>query len=370
MKFSVQSGLVALALTGAALSPAAAQSVSAGVGNPIKASVRLANAGNTSAAIAEVNRARSAAGNAVERRKVGEAAAYVYTRAGQWGAAAKELQNIGAGPRQLAPYYYRAGDYGKAIELAKRGGGSDMDVIIAQSYSKQGNEAGAAEIYKRLVKAGGPRQVDYLQNLASIQYRLKDRVGYLETTRSLIKADPSPTRWLALLTGLKQQNMGNGPKLAVYELLRQTGNLTKADDVQDAAKFAVLSGHPMVAVSAMNEAANANVVDKNDAMIQRLFQVSQQNAQTAAAQAQSKGPLAMANVLFGRGQYPQAAGLYERVAQSDPAKADEARLFGGIALVRAGNSDGAQALLRGVGDKSAYKDVAELWALYAQTRAA
>ncbi|MDT7934349.1 MAG: tetratricopeptide repeat protein [Sphingomonadaceae bacterium] len=362
----LKSGTIALALGCAAVAPAAAQSVGPAVGNPIKKAVALANGGNTAAAIQQVNAARAAAKNPTERTKVSQTAAYVYTRGGQWLAAARELEQVGAGPRQLAPYYYRAGQYQKAIELAKRAGGQDMEVVMAQSYLKLNNPQAAADVYKRLIKSN-PRP-EWLGNLASIQYKT-DRVGYLQTIRQLIKADPSPNNWKILLIGLKQQNMGTGAKFAVYELLRQTGNLTTSEDVQDFTKFAVLSGVPGAGARAIDEAAGANVVNKGDPMIARLVQVSEAKAREAQA-AVGKGPIQAANAAYGAGNFPQAAELYGRIAGANGPDTDQARVLGGIALIRAGNAAAALRMLNAVSDKSAFKDVAELWALYAQTRRA
>lgn len=373
MNLVLKSGIVALALA-AASAPGHAQSVSAGVGKPIQASVRLANAGNTEAALAQVAAARAAAGNAVEKRKVGEAAAYVYTKAGRWADAARALEGIGAGPRQLAPYYYRAGNYDKAIELAKRGGGNDMQVIIAQSYLKQGDSKGAAEIYKKLT-ASNPGRTDWLENLASAQFKSGDKQGYLDTVRKLIKADPSPARWKTLLSSLKSQNMGDGPKMALYALMRDTGNLTLPDDVEGMAKFAVIAGVPGAAVRALDEAQNANLIAANDPKTQRLVQTARQRAQVQELAlprlpATPVGYMEAANIYFGKGEYPKAAALYGRAVSGNVPNTDFARMMGGISQVRAGNSGAAVRTFNSVTANSSFKDVAELWSLFAQTRPA
>ena len=81
----------------------AAAAVSSAVGKPLQAAGSAAKAGNTGAAINAVNQARAAAKTDEERRKVAEMAGYVYTRAGQYGKAAAELESVGAPASQLAP---------------------------------------------------------------------------------------------------------------------------------------------------------------------------------------------------------------------------------------------------------------------------
>jgi len=297
----------------------------------------------------------------------------VYTKAGRWSDAARALEAIGAGPRQLAPYDYRAGNYDKAIELAKRGGGSDMQVIIAQSYLKKGDSKGAAEIYKQLT-ANNPR-TDWLENLASAQYKSGDKAGYLETVRKLIKADPSPQRWKTLLSSLRGQNMGDGPKMTLYALMRDTGNLTLPEDVESMAKFAVIAGLPGAAVRALNEAENANLIAANDPKTQRLVQTAKQRAQVQELAlpklpATPVGYMEAANIHFGRGEYPKAAALYTRAVSGNVPNTDFARMMGGISQVRAGNAGAAVRTFNSVPANSSFKDVADLWSLFAQTRPA
>ena len=98
---------------------AMAQAIAPAVGKPLQQALNAAKAGNTAAATNYVNQARSAATTNAERTKVSQTAAYVYTRAGNYGAAATELERVGAPASQLAPLYYQARQYDKAIATAK-----------------------------------------------------------------------------------------------------------------------------------------------------------------------------------------------------------------------------------------------------------
>ena len=133
-----------------------AQTLSRDVGLPLQEARQLASRGQTSAAMQRVNRARNAANTAAERRKVIEMSAYVNTVARNYGAAANDLASIGAGASRLAPLYYQAGNYERAIQLGRQMGNTQGLKIVAQSYIKSGNSAEAAKVYEDLIARNGP----------------------------------------------------------------------------------------------------------------------------------------------------------------------------------------------------------------------
>ncbi len=373
MTFSFRHGLAALLLASASLTTillpttASAQALSAAVGNPLKRAQQLRSG---SAAIAAVNQARAAAKTPVERTKVAQMAAYVYSNSGQFAAAAEQMQAFGAPPGQIARAYYNAHQYDRAISFAKRAGGADMQVLIAQSYIKTGDKRSAAGIYQQLIRSGGPK-MEYLDNLASLQFTY-DKPGYLQTVRQMIKIDPSPARYKALLFNLKNQNMSDQARLTLYQLMRQTGNLTEAADVQDMAKLAIIGGLPGVALGAVQEAQKANVIAASDPMTGKLIKVSGQQSTDALAKAPRQpatpvGRFAAGNAYFGAGQYPAAAQAYAAVVKANAPTADQARVQQGIALVRSGNASGGRAAFDAVTRGSPFFDVAQLWSLYAST---
>lgn len=373
MTLRLRHGLYAALLAGAPViaatlaTPVAAQAISKGVGVPLQKAQQLRSG---SAAIAAVNAARSAAKTPAERAKVAQMAAYVYANSGQYALAAQQLEATGAGPRQLAPYYYRAGQYDKAIELARRAGGTDMQVVVAQSYLKKGDKKAAAVVYQQLIRTSGPK-MEWLDNLASIQFSY-DKSAYLNTVKQMIKIDPSPARYKALLFNLKQQNMSDQAKLVLYALMRQTGNLTEAADVQDMSKLAIIGGVPGMALGALQDAQKANVVSPTDSMITRLVQVSSAQSKAAVAgivkqPATPAGRMAVGNAYFGSDQYPQAAQSYKQVVAANTPNADQARVLEGIALVRTGDANGARTVFDSVTRTGGFYDVAQLWSLYAST---
>jgi tetratricopeptide (TPR) repeat protein len=349
-------------LSGAAL----AQALSPAVGKPLQQASNAAKAGNYSAAQNYVNQARAAATTANERTKVGQMAAFVYTRSGQYGQAAAELERIGAPASQLAPLYYQARQYDKAIAAARKSG---QMTIVAQSYLMQGKAADAAKIYEQML-AKNPNNPALLQNLAGAQFKMGDKKAYIGTIQKLIRLDPTPARWRALLIDMKAQPMSRDSKLALYHLMRETGNLTTAADVQEFAKVAIVGGQPGVAADVVKTASASGVLPAGDAMTGKLVEAAakRQAAALAAAPNAAKSPntaLAAGNAFLGAGQYPQAIAAFT-TAQKGP-NPGEAALFKGIAQLRGGNVAAAKATFGAV-PAGSVSEIAGLWQLYASTK--
>lgn len=358
--------VAALGLAAPLGSAAYAQAISADVGKPLQAASR---AGSTAAALAAVNQARAAADTPAEKRKVAEMAAYVNTRAGNFSKAAAELEAIGASPRQLAPLYYRAGNYNKAIAAANRAGGTDMQVIVGQSYLKMGNYAGAAKLYEKLSRSN-PK---YLENLAAAQFKLGDKKAYLDTTTKLIRYDPSPARWKTLLIDLKGAKMSREAKLALFELMEQTNNVTRPEDFSEYAKLAIVSNQPGVAKRVLDKAKAANALPASDAQGTALLNAAAQRSAQAQATvgrlpANPAGFMTAGNTYMGMGDYAKAAAAYSKVVAANTPQSDQARVMMGISQVRAGQAAAARKTFDGVNASSPYKDIASMWSLYASSR--
>jgi tetratricopeptide (TPR) repeat protein len=361
--------VAALGLAAPLGSAAYAQAISAAVGKPLQAASNAARSGNTAAATAAVNQARSAAKTPAERKKVAEMAAYVFTRAGQFGRAASELESVGASPRQLAPLYYRAGNYGKAIAAANKAGGTDMQVIVGQSYLKTGKYDEAAKVYERLSRSN-PK---YLENLAAAQFKLGDKKAYLATTEKLIRFDPSPARWKTLLIDLKQEKMSREAKLALFQLMDETKNISRPEDYAEFAKLAIVSNQPGVAKRVLDQAKAANALPATDAQTTALLSAASQRAAQAQATvgrlpANPAGFMTAGNTYMGMGDYAKAAAAYSKVATGNTPQADQARVMLGISQVRSGQAAAARKTLSAVPATSPFKDVASLWSLYASSR--
>jgi len=359
--------IAALALTPTLATPAAA-SVSPAVGKPLQAAAGAVKSGNTSAALAAIGQAKAAAKTPEERTKVAQMAGYIYNRAGQYGKAAAEMEAVGAPPKTLAALYYQAGNYGKAVELARRAGGEDMQILIAQASVRQGHYQEAVTAYNKLIASNGAKPI-YLENLAGAQYKAGDKKAYLATTEKLIRVDASPARWRTLLVEAQKNQMSPQAKLALFHLMSATGNITRPEDYQEFAKLAIVNNQPGVAEKVLSQAGGSV---GSDPMTQKLAQAAAQRSQAAGAQAPklAANPATAAQAggaYLGLGQYPAAVAAYGKAVAAGGADADSARVFQGIAQVKAGSSGAAKATFAGVPDKSGMKDIAQLWQLYAST---
>ena len=367
MKFASSFAPVVLIAAALAAAPVAA-AVSPAVGKPLGQAANASRSGNTAAALAAVNSARAAAKTPEERSKVGQMAAYVYTRAGQYSRAAAELEAMGAPPQQLAGLYYNAGDYGKAVSYARKAGGENMQILIAQAAVKQGRYGEAVNAYNNLIKSNGAKPV-YLENLAGAQYKSGDKKGYITTTTRLIKIDPSPARWKTLLINMRQAPMTPDAKLALYQLMNQTGTIDRNEDYLEFAKLALVAGQAGTAKEVLGKAGTAGT----DAMSVRLAQAAEQRTAASAVQAPklSANPataLQGGNAYFGLGQYGPAIAAYDKAETVTGSSADTARLFKGIAQVKAGQNGPARATFGGIPEASPVRDIANMWGLYASTK--
>lgn len=347
----------------------ASAAVSPAVGKALNQAASAAKSGNTAAAINAVNNARAAASTAEEKSKSAQMAGYVYTRAGRYGDAAAALQSAGASPRQLAPLYYQAGQYDRAISEARKSGGEDMQILIAQASARQGRFGDAVTAYNNLIKANGAKPV-YLENLAGAQYKAGDKKAYLATTQRLIKVDSSPARWKTLLVNFRQNPMRPEAKLALYHLMTATGTIDRSEDYQEFAKLALVSNQAGIAQAALSHGGGVA-----DAMGQKLIQAAAGMNAKAAVEAPKlvaspATALRGANAYFGLGQYPQAIAAYDKVVKANGTDADQARLFKGIAALKAGNVAVGKASFAAVTPANGMREIADLWELFATTRGA
>lgn len=361
-------GVAALALLPLLGSPAAA-AVSKAVGNALNQAASAAKSGNAGAASNAINSAKAAAKTPEEKSKVTQMAAYVYTRVGQYGKAAAELEAAGTGsPKELASLYYNAGNYSKAVSYAQKAGGNDMTVLIAQAAIKQGHYAEAVSSYNKLIAANGAKP-QYLENLAGAQFKSGDKKGYLATTEKLVRSDPSPARWKTLLVEQQKTQMQPEAKLALFHLMDATGNLTRPEDISEFAKLAIVNNQPGVAEAVLKKAGGAL---GSDPMTAKLAQAAATRAQAAGANAAKlAADPATANLAggayFGLGQYPAAVAAYAKSAAAGGPYVDRAKTFEGIAQTKAGQFGPAKTTFASVGE-GGMKDIADLWKLYASTK--
>jgi tetratricopeptide (TPR) repeat protein len=356
-----------VAATLLALAAPAAAAVSPAVGKALNEAAAAARSRNAAGVQAAIGRARAAASSAEEKQKTAEMAGYAFTAVGQYAAAAAALEQVGAPCGQLGPLYYRAGQLDKAVAIAKGCPGESSKIMIAQALTRQGRHKDAVAAYNGLIRANGPKAI-YLENLAGAQFKSGDKAGYLATTTRLIKVDPSPARWKALLTDLQGQNMRSEAKLALFHLMLTTGTLERKQDYHDFAKLAMINGQAAVAKAALEKSGVTT-----DPMDQKLSAaataaVAKEAPEALKLSAKPNTAFKGGNAYLGLNDYGKAIAAYDKAIAANGADADYARVFKGIAATKAGQKSVALGSFKDVGEKSGMKDIASLWSLYASTR--
>ena len=357
--------LIAVTLLAAAVPAAAA--VSPAVGKALNEAAAAAKSRNAAGVQAAIARARAAASTAEEKQKTAEMAGYAFTAVGRFADAAAALEQVGAPCGQLGPLYYRAGQLDKAVSIARNCPGEASQILVAQAYTRQGRPKDAIAAYNRLIASNGAKSI-YLENLAGAQFKAGDKAGYLATTTRLIKVDPSPSRWKALLTDLQGQNMRSQAKLALYHLMLTTGAMDRPVDLQDFARLAMINGQAAVAKAALEKAGGGS-----DPMSQKLAAaanagVAKEGAEAIKLSASPTTAFKGGNAYLGLNEYAKAMTAYDKAIAANGTDADYARVFKGIAAVKAGQKAVALASFKSVTDAGGMKDIANLWSLYASTR--
>lgn len=359
--------LIAPLALGAMLATPAAAAVSPAVGKALNAAAAAAKSRNGAGVAAAIAQARAAASTAEEKQKTAQMAGFAFTAVGRYGDAAAALQEVGAPCNQLAPLYYQAGQLDKAVSIAKSCPGEGSQILVAQAYSRQGNHKAAIAAYNKLIASNGPKAT-YLENLSGAQFKAGDKAGYLATTTRLIKVDASPARWKVLLTNFQQNNMRSEAKLALYHLMLTTGSLSRPADLQDFARLALINGQAAVAKTALEKAGSGS-----DPMSQKLASaasaaVAKEGAEAVKLSATPATAFKGGNAYLGLGDNAKAIAAYDKAIAANGLDADYARVFKGIAQVKAGQKAAAITTFKAVNEKSGMKDIADLWSLYAGSR--
>jgi tetratricopeptide (TPR) repeat protein len=356
-----------IAATLIAASAPASAAVSQAVGKALNAAQAAARSGNGGGVAAAIGQARAAASTAEEKTKTEQMAGYAFTQVGRYGEAAAALQTVGAPCNQLAPLYYRAGQLDKAVSLAKGCGGEAMQILVAQAYTRQGRHKDAISAYNKLIASNGAKPL-YLENLAGAQFKSGDKKAYLATTTRLIKLDPSPSRWKALLTDLQGQNMRTEAKLALYHLMMTTGTLARPQDWQDFARLAMINGQAAVAKAALDKTGGGTDPMSVKLAAAAASGVAKEGTEAVKLSAAPATAFKGGNAWLGLNDYGKAIAAYDKSIAANGPDADYARVFKGIAAAKAGQKAAAVASFKAVGEKSGMQDVANLWGLYASTR--
>jgi len=199
-------------------------------------------------------------------------------------------------------------------------------------------------------------------------------------TDMALKNDPKPDNWRLALRGYQDANkaMTREENLDVLRLLSSTGALKEAYDYQEYVEAAIKAGLFGEAKAVIDAGRAAGHLQPT--MFKEQYQIvvagiPKDKASLPAAAVDSaraaNGRTAMftANAYLGYGDYAKAAELYRLALQKGGVDGDEINTHLGMALAKAGDVAGAKAALAAVTKPGTRKTIAELWALWLNSKA-
>jgi hypothetical protein len=326
-----------------------------------------------------------------EQYKINELLWYVYLQQGRNLDAARLLeQQMASGmmpagekverTKTLAQLYFRAGNYGKAIQYANQylkaaPGSQDMQLLIAQSYYQQKDYKSAIAAAERMTKGGQRPSEDVLQLMLRSSYEINDQAGTTKALEMLIKYYPSQDTWQRLLDGYIAQTKHDDELLALYRLAQDVGALTKARQYTDMSQGLVVAGFAIEGQRVIEQGIAAGLFQGEEAgRAQRTLDAAKRRADAERAQlpkaaaqlaAATTGPqmYAVGKLYFSAADYANAsAALAKALAKGGLADNDAAEMLYGISLARQGKSAEADKAFAMIKDPK-FAQVAHLWAI-------
>jgi tetratricopeptide (TPR) repeat protein len=395
--FVLSAAIAAASVFGATalLLPATAgaqQKVGTAVGKYLKTAQEAIQKRKWDQALAAIKQAQAVdTKTAFEQYKINELLWYVYLQQGRNLDAARLLeQQMASGlmpagekverTKTLAQLYFRAGNYGKAIQYANQylkaaPGSQDMQLLIAQSYYQQKDYKSALAAAERMTKSGQRPSEDVLQLMLRSSYEINDQAGTTKALEMLIKYYPSQDTWQRLLDGYIAQTKHDDELLSLYRLAEDVGALTKARQYTDMSQGLVVAGFAIEGQRVIEKGLAAGVFQgEEQGRAQRTLEAAKRRADAERAQlpraaaqlaAATTGAqmYAVGKLYFSAGDYANAAAaIAKALAKGGLQDTDGAELLCGIALSRQGKSAEAEKAFATIKDPK-MAQVANLWVM-------
>ena len=330
--------------------------------------------------------------SAFEDYKINELLWYVYLQQGRNADAARLLeQQIASGQmppsertqrtKTLAQLYFRAGNYGKAIQtgndyLKAAPGDREVQMMVAQGYYQQKSYKNAIAAAERVSRGGEPSE-DLLQLVLRSNYELGDKAGTAKALEQLLRYYPTPQTWKSLLKTYFNQAKRDPELLALYRLSQDVGAMEKGTDYIDMAEALIVGGFAAEGQRVLEKGIEAKVfapeeqtrVDRTLAAAKREA-ASQTGGLAAAAKAVAAGTSGddmyeAGKLYFSAGNYAKSAeALRKALAKGGLSDADDANMLLGIALARTNKSGEAVKAFDAVKEPK-FAEIARVWKLHA-----
>jgi tetratricopeptide (TPR) repeat protein len=354
----------------------AQQKVSAKVGVPLKAAQEAIQKKKWDQALAKIKEADGISSKtAFDQYKINDMLWYVYLQQGRNADAARILEGqinsaqMPAGEKAgrtktLAQLYFRAGNYGKAAQIAKTmPGDKDMQMIVATSAYQQKDYKGAIAAADKVIKAGGQPSQELLQLVLRSNYELKDAAGTTAALEQLLKYYPSADTWSRVLDGYFQNTKHDDALMALYRLAEDTGTLNKPRMYTDMAQALILGGFGIEGERIIQKGLTAKMFTGDDlGRAQRTLDAAKKKADAERALL-PKAPAMLASaktgedmftvgkLYFSNAEYAKAQdALTKAIAKGGIQDTDAAQMLLAVSLARQGKKAEAGKAFDGIKD--------------------
>lgn len=303
-------------------------------------------------------------------------------------AAAQQLQYIEA----IAGTYLRNKDNAKALTWAQRyfkegGNSATMKQVLTNAQFLSGDMAATIrDTLEELAadeKAGRTPSMDKLNLLLSAALKKGDAHAEAVATEKLLNYYPRKELWAQVLGSLQsKKGFSDRFSLDVYRLKLATGNMKDANDYIEMAQLAAQAGYPEEGKQVVDKGLAANVLNQgadaakakrlSDFLSKKIAEAKTAlpEAEKAANEAKDGNALVSQGLGFAfRGEAAKGVKLIEQgIAKGNLKRAEDAKLYLGLAQSMAGDTAKAQATWRSVKGTDGVADLARLWSIQSRKR--
>lgn len=294
--------------------------------------------------------------------------------------------------KAVAQMYFQEKQYAKAATWAKKwldkhSRDEDMGVLLAQSYYLLDDYKNAASSMSKVVsnveRAGQAPKENYLQIILSSQFKLDNKEGIADALKKMVRYYPKENYWNNLLDIYRRKNTSDRVTLGYYRLMNNVGVLKEKADYMESAQLAIEAGVPGEAQHLVESGMQNGILKSADKTEQsrydRLLAAAKKQATadraslTQLAKDAEKATKGQADVALGQAylsydMYDQAIASLERgIKKGGVLDADEAQISLGLAYLKKGQKSEAREAFKAVKSDSKWADLADLWAVYAQS---
>ena len=288
--------------------------------------------------------------------------------------------------------YLQSENYPKAIEFADHyinQVGPTAQMLSykgqAQYLSKQLSDAtGTLKQAMNMADAAGEdvpeNWIRYIEHAYAEQ---KNLAGVINAEKELVRRYPNEENWSGLLTNFSISVKGSDKAtLDIYRLMLATNVLTRGIEYEEMARLALDAGFPAEAKNIMDKGFASGTLgtgpakkDHEDLRKDATATAAQdaknidRDVKEAAAMKTGDADVRFGEAYWGYGRHDDAINVIQQGLSKGVKNMDDAQLRLGLAYLGAGQNDQAIKAFWSMTSNSPEAQVAEIWAIYAETTA-